>query len=97
MVAQTKRYARTIGGQAARAAGIGRCLSCGFEVSRCAVPFSAELTCCKCHTVNVYEDSRQPTKIRENTVAIPTKLAYRVQHDQEHLTDPRGPEACSDQ
>lgn len=75
---------------------IGYCLGCKSELSRCAVPFSAELLCRKCNVINVYKDSQQPVGMREQAIATSTKLAYSSGHDQEHVPHPERPEDRSE-
>jgi len=43
----------------------GRCLSCGQRLTLCGVPFTADIMCAKCLTVNVYESSLKPVRVRQ--------------------------------
>lgn len=43
---------------------LGFCLSCGHKLTLCGLPFSAEIECRKCFTVNVYSSSQQPVGVR---------------------------------
>jgi len=43
---------------------IGYCLSCGARLSKCGLPFTAELKC-KCGAINVYEESQQPKGLKD--------------------------------
>jgi hypothetical protein len=42
---------------------IGYCLKCGSRVSRCGIPFTAEIVCPACGALNVYEESQQPVRL----------------------------------
>jgi len=44
---------------------IGMCLSCGHKITLCGRPFSAEITCRKCHVINVFKESQQPIEMRD--------------------------------
>ena len=43
----------------------GRCLNCGVRITYCGAPFTLEVTCQGCGTVNVYEDSKKPSYTKE--------------------------------
>jgi hypothetical protein len=42
----------------------GLCLGCGGKLTFCGVPFTADILCRKCNTINVYKDSQQPVSKR---------------------------------
>jgi len=44
--------------------GIGLCINCGKRVIYCGRPFTDEIPCPHCGTVNVYEESQQPVRIK---------------------------------
>jgi ribosomal protein L37AE/L43A len=44
---------------------IGRCLRCGHRLTLCGIPFTAEIQCDKCLSVNTYSESRQPVSARD--------------------------------
>jgi hypothetical protein len=39
---------------------IGLCLNCGVRITLCGKPFTADIPCCKCLYINVFQESRQP-------------------------------------
>jgi hypothetical protein len=49
----------------AAAENVGFCLGCGSRLSICGKPFTADLKCPKCLATNIYEDSFQPSRLRE--------------------------------
>lgn len=44
-------------------AGIGNCLTCGARLTYCGLPFSADIACRLCLSVNRYLHSQQPIAI----------------------------------
>ncbi len=44
---------------------VGYCLKCGRQLTKCGLPFSAEIGCLKCGAVNIYEDSQQPKCVKD--------------------------------
>ncbi len=44
---------------------LGLCLRCGYELTYCGEPFSLEIRCDKCGTVNIYKDSQQPIGVED--------------------------------
>ena len=65
MVAQNKECVKDKRTEyAMREAGKGSCLNCAREFSYCGKPFTADLKCPYCGTVNIYEDSQQPVRIK---------------------------------
>jgi predicted RNA-binding Zn-ribbon protein involved in translation (DUF1610 family) len=45
-------------------AGEAACLACRKKLSYCGKPFSAEIACPNCGTVNVYRESQRPEGMR---------------------------------
>jgi hypothetical protein len=43
---------------------VGYCLSCGARLSKCGLPFTAELRC-RCGAINIYEESQQPKRFKD--------------------------------
>ncbi len=39
----------------------GLCASCGHKITLCGRPFTADIECCKCHVINHFRTSQQPT------------------------------------
>lgn len=50
----------------------GYCLECGYRLSVCGRPFTADLDCSKCGAINRYIESYQPFTV------IPTVEVYEV-------------------
>lgn len=46
-------------------AGSSNCIACGKHLAYCGKPFSADLKCPNCGAVNIYEESQQPTRLRD--------------------------------
>jgi ribosomal protein L40E len=42
---------------------IGLCLRCGARLTFCGKPFTAEIQCRSCFSINVYENSWQPVRL----------------------------------
>jgi hypothetical protein len=42
----------------------GDCLQCGYRLSVCGRPFTADIQCPKCNTVNAYVESYQPVTVK---------------------------------
>ena len=47
-----------------RAAATGLCINCGNRITLCGRPFTAEVRCCKCHHINIFDMSQQPVSCR---------------------------------
>jgi hypothetical protein len=43
---------------------IGLCLKCGHRVTLCGKPFTAEIPCCNCLFINIFNNSQQPVSGR---------------------------------
>jgi hypothetical protein len=41
-------------------AAIGMCLVCSHRITLCGKPFTADIECSKCNTINQFRDSQQP-------------------------------------
>lgn len=71
MIASLKTYATEIGikreicehKKPATPSMLGHCLKCGTHMTRCGIPFTAEITCQACGAVNIYRDSQQPVDL----------------------------------
>lgn len=44
---------------------LGYCLNCGQRLTHCGLPFTLDVTCNHCNSVNVYIDSVKPKYIKE--------------------------------
>ncbi len=42
---------------------IGNCLKCGTRLTFCGRPFSAEIRCRNCGSLNIFTHSQQPTRL----------------------------------
>ncbi len=47
---------------------VGLCLSCSHRITLCGKPFTADIECSKCHTINNFRDSQQPVATGGNLV-----------------------------
>jgi hypothetical protein len=47
-----------------RATNSGYCLKCGYRLSVCGRPFTTDIQCPKCGTVNSYVQSYQPVTVK---------------------------------
>jgi hypothetical protein len=48
-------------------AAIGLCLACSHRITLCGKPFTADIECNKCHTINHFNNSQQPVATGGNT------------------------------
>lgn len=47
---------------------VGLCLSCSHRITLCGKPFTADIECPKCHTINKFNESQQPISTGGNLV-----------------------------
>ena len=47
---------------------VGLCLCCSHRITLCGKPFTADIECSKCHTINNFRDSQQPVTTGGNLV-----------------------------
>lgn len=48
---------------------IGLCLGCGRRITLCGRPFTSEVECANCHTINVFQESQQPVSCRAAVIS----------------------------
>ena len=44
----------------------GLCIGCGHKVSLCGRPFTADIECSKCNSINKFRNSQQPVNCRSD-------------------------------
>jgi len=42
---------------------VGLCSFCGHKITLCGIPFTADIECNKCHTINHFMNSKLPVQV----------------------------------
>lgn len=51
---------------------VGNCINCGYRLTYCGKPFTADVECSKCHVINHFRNSQQPIHVDDMDSLVKT-------------------------